>query len=157
MRRPNVLLVGETLHQYSYLAQRVTNWGGECRFAVSNKEVYALLARHTFELIISEMKLVDGPALRMSPLLEGSPCSLFCFHPVRDSCLWIPIVERGQICLGAPALRPNQFGQLLRCALTEERTAAVIASEPRTADSLTALSPSSPQSLTEARQLAKAG
>jgi hypothetical protein len=43
MCRPNVLRVGESSNQYSYLAQRWTSWGGECRFATSHKEVCALL------------------------------------------------------------------------------------------------------------------
>jgi hypothetical protein len=97
-----------------------------------------VVGQQSFELVISEMNLVDGSALRMSPLLEGSRSSLFCFHPVRDSCLWIPIVERGQICWGAPALRPNEFGRVLRRALTEGRTVYDFrSSDSRVAASLT--------------------
>ncbi len=157
MRIPNVLLVGGTpsLSQYSYLAQRLTSWGAECRFATSYKEVCALLGQQTFELVMSGMRLVDGSALRMIPLLEGSPSSLFCFHPIQDSCLWIPIVERGQVCWGASALRPSEFGRLLRRALTEGST--VTLSKARVAASLASPSPFSSQSLTKPRRLAKAG
>ena len=155
MRRPNVLLVGESLNQYSYLAQRLTSWGGECRFAISHKDVCALVGQQNFELVISQMNLVDGSALRMIPLLEGSPTSLFCFHPIEDSCLWIPIVERGQICWRAPALRPSEFGRVLRRALTEERTVSV--SERRTQELPAAPSPSPSPSSTNPRELAKAG
>jgi hypothetical protein len=155
MRRPNVLLVGESLNQYSYLAQRLTSWGGECRFAISHKHVCALVGQQSFEMVISEMNLVDGSALRMSPLLEGSRSSLFCFYPVRVSCLWIPIMERGQICWGAPALRPNEFGRVLRRALTEG--CRVTISEVRIAESPASPSPSPSQSSIKPRQLAKAG
>jgi hypothetical protein len=155
MGRPNILLVGESLNQYSYLAQRLTSWGGECRFATSYKEVSALLGQQTFELVISGMNLVDGSALRMIPLLEGCPSSLFCFHPIEDSCLWIPIVERGQICWGAPALRPSEFGRVSRRAITEGRTVSV--SERRLTEPPGAPPPSPPQSLARRRELAKAG
>ena len=155
MRRPNVLLVGKSLNQYSYLAQRLTSWGGECRFAISHKDVCALVSQQIFELVISEMNLVDGSALRMRPLLEGSPTSLFCFHPIEDSCLWIPVVERGQICLGAGALRPSEFGRILRRTLTEGLTVSV--SERRMQELPAAPDPSPLQSVAKPRVLAKAG
>lgn len=155
MSRPNVLLVGETLNQYSNLAQRLTSWGGECRFAISQKSVCALVGQQTFELVISEMKLVDGTASQMRPLLEGSRSSLYCFLPVQNSCLWIPIVERGQNCWGAPALRPSEFGRVLHRALTVER--AVTISEGRIIEPSVSPFPSASQSFTKPRQLANAG
>ena len=155
MRRPNVLLVGESLNQYSHLAQRLTSWGGECRFAISHKDVCALVGQQTFELVISEMNLVDGSALGMIPLLEGSPTSLFCFHPIEDSCLWIPVVERGQICLGAGVLQPSEFGRILRRTLTEGRSVAV--AELRTQGLPTAPDLSPLQSEAKPRALAKTG
>ena len=82
MRGPDVLRVGESLNQYSCLTQRLTSWGGECRFATAHKEVCALLGQQTFELVISGMNLVVGSA--DEPLLEGSPSSLFCFDPIQD-------------------------------------------------------------------------
>jgi hypothetical protein len=155
MHRTNVFLVGESLNQHSYLSRRLTSWGGECRFVTSDKQVCALLGQQTFELVISGMNLVDGSALRMIPLLEGSPSSLFCFHPIEDSCLWIPIVERGQICWRAPALRPSEFGRVLRRVLTEGR--AVSVPERRRPELSAAPSPSPSQSSTKPRELAKAG
>lgn len=155
MRRPKVLLVGESLNQHSYLAQRLTSWGGECRFATSYKQVCALLEQQTFEFVISRMNLVDGSALRLIPLLEGSPSSLFCFYPIEDSCLWIPLVEKGQICWGASALRPSEFGRVLRRALPDGRTVSV--SERPMQESPGEPSPSPFQSSTKPRELAKAG
>lgn len=155
MHRTSVLLVGESLNQYSDLARRLTSWGGDCRFVASYKQVYALPGQQTFELVISGMNLVDGSVLRLIPLLEGTPSSLFCFHPIEDSCLWIPIVERGQICWRAPALRPSEFGRVLRRALTEECTVSV--SERRMQELPAAPSPSPSPSSTNPRELAKAG
>ena len=155
MRRPNVLLVGESLNQYSYLAQRLTSWGGECRFASSYKKACAWLRQQTFELVISEIHPTDGSAFRMIPLLEGSSTSLFCFHPIEDSCLWIPIVERGQVCWSAGVLRPSEFGRILCRTLSEGRTVSV--SECRMPELRVAPSPFPPQRSTRPRQLAKAG
>jgi len=155
MRRPNVLLVGESLNQYSSLAQRLASWGGECRFATSYKEVCALLGQQTFELVISEMHSMEGSALRMIPLLKGSSTSLFCSYPIEDSCLWMPIVERGQSCWGAPALRPNEIARVLRRALTEGCTISV--SERWKPDSPAAPLPSANQSSAKPRVVATSG
>jgi hypothetical protein len=106
-------------------------------------------------MVVSEMNLVDGSALRMSLLLEGSPTSLFYFYPIEDSCLWIPVVERGQICLGAGVLRPSEFGRILRRTLTVVRSVSV--AELRTQKLRIAPDLSPLQSQAEPRPLAKAG
>lgn len=113
-----VLLVGESAHKDSKIAQRLKDWGAECRFATCCKQAEAFLRAQAFDVVMSEMRLVDGSASRLVPLLEGSSTSLFCSHPVEHNCLWIPIVERGQVCWGVPALWPAEFGQLLRLVCT---------------------------------------
>jgi len=155
MERPKVLLVGESLNQYSRLAGLLTKWGGECRFATSHEEACALLGQQTFELVISEMHPMDGSALRLIPLLEGSPTSLFCFHAIEDSCLWMPVVERGQNCWGAPALRPSAFARVLRRALNEG--CAISVSEQRMPELPAAPPPSPVQSSAKPRAVATSG
>ena len=125
----NVLLVGKSANEYSLLEQRLTNWGGKCRFAISRQEARKLLIEEAIGLVISEMNLVDGSALRLMPLLENSPTSLYSFHPTSNGCLWIPMVEKGKICWGAPTLRPGEFALFLRRTLAEQRTIPVL--EPR--------------------------
>jgi len=155
MERPKVLLVGESLNQYSHLAGLLTKWGGECRFATSHEEACTLLGQQTFELVVSEMHPMHGSALRLIPLLEGSPTSLFCFHAIEDGCLWMPVVERGQSCWGAPALRPSAFARVLRRTLAEGRTVSV--SERRMPESPAAPPPSPPQSSATPRADATSG
>ena len=155
MGRSKILLVGKSLNQYSQLARRLASWGGECRFASSDKEGCGWLRQQTCELVISEMHPMDGSALRMIPLIEGSPSSLFCFLPIEDSCLWIPIVEKGQICLGAPALWPNEFRRVLWRVLSEGRT--VSASEPEIPESPAPPTHSTPQRATRPQMLATSG
>ncbi len=152
----NVLLVGKSANQYSLLEQRLTSWGGKCQFAVSHGEVRDLLVQKTIGLVISEMKLVDGSVLRMMPLVEGSATSLFSFHPTSNGCLWIPIVEKGKICWGAPALRPREFTGFLRQALAERRALPLI--DCQVIELPAAPLPSPPQKpATRPRVFAKAG
>ena len=40
--------------------------------------------------------------------------NLVCSYPVDDSCLWIRVLDKGNVSRDAPALRPSDFGRLLR-------------------------------------------
>ena len=125
MSNVNVLLVGKSANEYSLLEQRLTNWGGKCWFAMSRQEARELLRRETIGLVVSEMNLVDGSALRLMPLVENSPTSLYSFHPTSNGCLWIPMVEKGKFCWGAPVLQPGEFARILHEALTEKHVVPV--------------------------------
>jgi len=122
MRKPKVLLVGECANPQSLIAQRLSAWDADCQSANSSEEACHLLTQQTFELVMSETTLVDGSALRIIPFLEGSSTTLFCSHPIEDSCVWIKLVDRGQVCWGAPALRPSEFRRLLYRLLKGERS-----------------------------------
>jgi hypothetical protein len=113
MGTARILLVGEGLNRHSQLAQCLADWGVERQFASSGSQACALLKKQAFDLIISRLKLADGPASQMIPLLEGSPATLFCSQPVATDCWWLPIIERGIVCWGAPGLRAKEFGELL--------------------------------------------
>jgi hypothetical protein len=108
-----ILLVGEDLNQHSQLAQRLASWGAERQYASSCSQACALLKEQAFDLVISLLTLTDGSASQMIPLLEGSPATLFCAQPVAIGCWWLPVIERGKLCWGAPGLRAKEFGELL--------------------------------------------
>ena len=122
LRKSKVLLVGECANPHCNIAQRLARWDADCCFASSSEEVCELLTQETFDLIISDTTLTNGTAWRVVPLLEGSSSTLFCSHPIEDSCLWIKVVDRGQVCWGAPALRPREFGRLLKRMLNGENS-----------------------------------
>jgi hypothetical protein len=115
-----ILLVGEGLNQHSQLAQCLVRWGAECQYASSSSQACALLKEQVFDLIISPLRLADGSALQMTPLLEGSHVTLFCSLPVAIGCWWLPVVQSGRPCWGAPGLREKEFGELLHRMLTTD-------------------------------------
>ena len=125
----NVLLVGKSANEYSLLEQQLSSWGGKCRFATWHQEVREALRRETIGLVISELRLVDGSALRIMPLVEGSAASLYSFQPTSNGCLWLPMVEKGKVCWGAPVLQPGEFARLVRRTLSEARVAPVVEPE----------------------------
>lgn len=151
-----VLLVGEGLGQHSSLARRLTIWGGDCHFATSYRDVQSLATQWVFALAIGEMKFAGGSLTRLVSLFEHYPTNMFCSYPIEDSCLWIPLLSNGRICLGAPLLRPAEFTRLLQRTLTNERLLSV--SEEKGGDVVKEpQSPLSVGSSVRAHRFAKAG
>ena len=108
---PNVLLFGESARGSSYLQCHLEQLGCTCSFAKSFEEAIALIDRHAFHLI-----LITKPIHETDPLvaaLSQSDFTVFFSYPVESGCWRLPLVCRGQKCLGAPAVRPSAFVGLL--------------------------------------------
>ena len=73
---------------------------------------------------------MDGLASQMIPLLEGTPATLFCSQPIAIGCWWLPVVERGKLCWGAPGLRAKEFGELLHRMVTARLSVSIIEETP---------------------------
>jgi hypothetical protein len=110
-----VLLLGESAQGLSFLLRHLQQQGCDCMFATSTEGAIALIAGQRFHLILTTRPLHEIDSLL--PMLSGSDCAIFCCYPVQDSCWWLPVVNHGQKCLGAPAFRPGEFttflGQLI--------------------------------------------
>ncbi len=107
----SVLVVGESAKGFSFLLQRLEKRGCECHVATSSSEAAGLSIGYVFDLVLCTDPVEGINALIAS--LIGSPTTLFRCYPVEDNCWWLPAVRHGEKCLGAPALRPAEFG----CAL----------------------------------------
>jgi len=114
-----VLLLGE----YSKEAQRLM-WhpgqrGCHCCFAASAEEAVALFHQCEVHLILSTSPVHQ--ATKIVSLLGRFNCSVFYAYPVDQGCWWLPLMNGGQKCFGAPALRPSEFGDVLVQKLKEIR------------------------------------
>lgn len=106
-----ILLLGEHVDRPSYFSHWVEHRGYRCWFARSTQDGLALLDRHMFRLILSTQPIhLTDPMIAQ---VGGSDCSVFYSYPVEDGCWWLPLVHRGQKCLGAPALRPSELVKAL--------------------------------------------
>ena len=119
LRRPNVLLIGESPQGSWYLAKRLQGRGCECEFAVSYQEACSALMARGFDLVLSPMRLRDGSLFPLIGLLDGSGITLFYSHPVEDGCWWLPALRHGHNCFGSSALRPREFVATLDEAIEE--------------------------------------
>jgi hypothetical protein len=115
-----VLLLGECAKGSSHLLWHLEQRGCHCWFATSAEQGIALFKKHRFPLILSASPVRQ--ATRMIALLGRSNCSVFYAYPVENGCWWLPLINGGQKCFGAPALRPSEFADVLDQKLKEIRT-----------------------------------
>src|SRR5258708_16816610 len=106
-----VLLVGENAKGSSFLLRRLEKRGCECCVATSSSEATRFSVGQVFDMVLCT-DLEEGINTFISSL-AGSSTTLFLCYPVENSCWWLPVLRHGAKCLGAPALRPAEFG----CAL----------------------------------------
>jgi len=106
-----VLLLGECTRGSSHLLWYLGQCGCHCWFAASAAEAVALFHQCKFHLILSTSPVHQ--ATQMMSLLGRSNCSVFCAYPVEQGCWWLPLMDGGQKCFGAPGLRPSEFADVL--------------------------------------------
>jgi len=117
MRPKLVLLVGETSRSSTQMMNWLYKRGCQCHFAMSCQEACSLISHTQFDLVLSQYQLPDRTAFPMLDWLAGSPATLFLSTPVENGCLWLPMLERGKRCVGAPLLRSNDLPEALGKAL----------------------------------------
>jgi CheY-like chemotaxis protein len=104
-----VLLVGQTSRSSSQLTNWLYKQGCRCHFATSCQEARNLISRRQFDLVLSQYQLPDRTAFPLLDWLAGSPATLFLSTAVENGCLWLPMLERDERCIGAPLLRSSEF------------------------------------------------
>jgi len=115
-----VLLVGEVPRSSAELLLWFYKRGCRCHFATSYRDACSLISRTQFDLVLSQYRLPDRTAFSLLDLLIGSPATLFLSTVVESGCLWLPMLERGKRCVGAPLLRSNAFNEALARILRDE-------------------------------------
>ncbi len=113
MPEAGVLFVGEYPALSASLARVLKSLGCECRYANSRQEASAAIERRNFRIVLSKAKLADGNPRALIPAMRAASGWLFLSFPVEDGCWWIPVMENGELCLEAVALRSRDFSKSL--------------------------------------------
>jgi hypothetical protein len=119
-----ILLLGKSLGSVGSLREFLDGLGCECSFAKSPADGVIIFGPGAFDLILDTL-----PAAAHASLygLGSSSCNIFRSHQVENGCWWIPVVSAGMQCLGAPAMRPKEFAEILGKMLSEETPRKVAA------------------------------
>ena len=112
-----VLLLGESAKGSNCLLWYLQQRGCDCWCATSAEQGVALFRKYKFHLILGTSPIQQ--ATRMISLMGRSTCSVFYAHSVEHGCWWLPLMDAGQECLGAPAFRPREFVGVLEATLNE--------------------------------------
>lgn len=120
-----MLLVGLGSSGAQLLSDRLRGWGFRCYLATdlrAAREVFELIRVH---IVLTNTRLPDGTGVGLAASLAGLPMTVFVCVPIEDSCLWLPAIDCGRVCLGLPALRPAEFASSL------EEMAGLLHPEPQ--------------------------
>ena len=109
----NAFLVGENFHAASSLTDQLYLWKFQCHFANTMRAASELLRSQPVDLVLSHTYLPDGTGVGLLKALARLPVTAFLCLPVENGCLWLPAIDGGKVCLGAPALRPLEFRRKL--------------------------------------------
>lgn len=120
-----ILLVGERLGRDVLLAKRLASWGGEFQFAASYRNLQSMAGQSVFALVLAELTPGAHFFTELISLFEHRPTTVYCSYPIRDGCLWIPLLSGGKTCLGEPFLSPCDLTRILRRTLAHQYASAV--------------------------------
>jgi CheY-like chemotaxis protein len=118
---PNILLIAASPLGVSSLVKRLNKWACEIHTCSSSQEARALVAKQSFDLVLSEFGLRGGSSCPLAASLIGTNATLLYSYPVETGCWWLPAVKNGQSCWGSPAMRPAEFIGFLEAFLAETR------------------------------------
>ncbi|MGA9884576.1 MAG: hypothetical protein WBQ34_12730 [Candidatus Acidiferrales bacterium] len=113
LQEAGVLFVGEYPALSASMARMLKSTGCEIRYAASCEEALAAMQQRRFRVVLSKTKLADGSARELIPSTQTAQGWLFLSFPVEEGCWWIPVMQEGQLCVEAVALRSREFSKAL--------------------------------------------
>jgi hypothetical protein len=118
-----VLLVSNGPQVFSLSQRRLERKGCRCYFARSQRELEQLLNQMQFDIVLTTPRIEGGSTDWLGAALSGSRATLFYVFPVEVGCWWVPVLRIGAECVGASALRPSEFSDVLDELIGETRAA----------------------------------
>lgn len=106
-------MVGQSSSGAEALADRLRVWGFRSRRVTTFQAALELFDSIQVDVVLTNMHLSGGTGFGLTLSLSGLPVTVFVCVPLERSCLWLPAMDRGRICLGLPALRPSEFASSL--------------------------------------------
>ena len=109
----DVLLVGLGSGGAQRLSDRLRAWEFRCYLATNLQAAREVFELVRIDMVLTNTQLPDGTGVGLAASLTGLPVTVFVCVPLEDSCLWLPAIDCGRVCLGLPALRPSEFASSL--------------------------------------------
>ena len=109
----NVLFVGLNSDTAQDLTDRLRCLGFRCFSATNLAAARELFELIRIDLVLTNTQLSDGTGLGLAASLAGFSVTVFLRVPDDESCMWLPAIDCGDVCLGAADLGPVEFLTML--------------------------------------------
>lgn len=104
-----ILVVGTPSRATQSILSRLASCGWGSRTVETLREAEALANTFRFDLVLATESLPDGRAYAMTQMMARGGGTLIVAIALSESCLWLPVVEKGERVLGTRALNSEQF------------------------------------------------
>lgn len=113
-----VLAVGKLALGTNAMLARLATRGWMSRTVETLQEAQDLLETFRFEIALAAETLPDGRGYELSRIVARHSGTLMVSVALSESCLWLPVVERGAKVLGQRALNANMIEMEIERALS---------------------------------------
>jgi hypothetical protein len=100
---PSILLVGRNGSWGTQVLKSLEKFGAELSFAAPQTVSPEHLRKSAFNIILLDSTVSPEQRRQLASELAGSSISIFYSFPVENGCWWLPTLQNGQDCHGAPA------------------------------------------------------
>lgn len=99
-----ILMVGEHSPNTKAIIARLAarRWGA--RYVATQREAQEVLGTFQFDVVLAAEDLPDGRGYDLANMLEHRLETLMVSVALSETCLWLPVIERGERVLGQRAL-----------------------------------------------------
>lgn len=112
MSTKTILVIGDRHTRPRFVLRRLAKRGAQSIFASSREDASQMLRFHPVDLVLTKLRLPDGDAFELIPLVEGKSIGMFCYLPAKGTFWWLPLVKSGQKCWGEHAVQTRGFLRL---------------------------------------------
>ncbi|HEV3483530.1 MAG TPA: hypothetical protein VGR97_14525 [Candidatus Acidoferrales bacterium] len=99
-----ILVVGTPSRGTQAILSRLASCGWGSRTVETLREAEALVNTFRFDMVLATESLPDGRAYAMTQMIARRDGTLIVAIALSESCLWLPVVEKGERVLGTRAL-----------------------------------------------------
>lgn len=125
-----VLLVGESTSSFLHLKKSLGRRQCRIRTASSYEEAHRLVGKEIPDIVLSAIPPRPGAISSMTERLTGTAASFYYAYRVEDGYWWLPALQHGQRCFGAPAMRSREFTRLFDRVVAEIREFRIVRRKP---------------------------
>ena len=101
-----ILVIGPPTAGTDGIVRKLTAAGWGSHSVTSLAEAETVLKTIRFKVVLSAEKLPDGTGYELAPLIGRQAGTLFIGVSLSETCLWLPVVEKGSHTLGRRAMNP---------------------------------------------------